>query len=205
MLAMFFFATISNNIYTTSNTFVLGLFASETVVGYFAAADKIRSAFQSIQLVLAQSVFPYVNELLNDSYLKFVTFIKKLLILNPLISLLISLFLFIFSFQITDLLLGPQFEPSGILLRIIAVIPLFVSFSNIFGIQIMLSLGYDKMYNIILGLAATVHIIFMLVLVPNYFAVGTSISFVLTELIVAASTALFVYKYRILELKKILK
>ncbi len=69
----------------------------------------------------------------------------------------------------------------------------------------MLSLGYDKIYNIILGLAATVHIIFMLVLVPNYFAVGASISFVLTELIVAASTALFVYKYRILELKKVLK
>ena len=192
-----FFAMISNNIYTTSNTFILGLFANETIVGYFAAADKVRLAFQGIQFVLSQSVFPYVNNLLKDSYNKFVLFIKKLLIFQPAIALLISLFLFVFSFQLTDLLLGPRFESSAVLLRIISVIPLLVSFSNIFGIQIMLSLGYDKAYNLILLSAAIVYIMFMLVLVPKYLAVGTSISFLITELIVTLSTALFLHKQKI--------
>ena len=142
-------------------------------------------------------MFPYVNNLLKDSYNKFVLFIKKLLIFQPAIALLISLFLFVFSFQLTDLLLGPRFESSAVLLRIISVIPLLVSFSNIFGIQIMLSLGYDKAYNLILLSAAIVYIMFMLVLVPKYLAVGTSISFLITELIVTLSTALFLHKQKI--------
>ena len=53
-----FLSMISNNIYTASNTFVLGLFASETVVGYFAAADKIRMAFQGNSIYCCEQCFP---------------------------------------------------------------------------------------------------------------------------------------------------
>ncbi|MCZ6704039.1 MAG: oligosaccharide flippase family protein, partial [Ignavibacteria bacterium] len=74
-----FQSMIAINIYTTSNTFILGLFASETIVGYYAAADKIRMAFQGIQSVLSQTVFPYVNSLAKESYEKFILFIKRLL------------------------------------------------------------------------------------------------------------------------------
>ncbi len=176
----------------------LGLFASETVVGYFAAADKIRMAFQGIQSVLTQSVFPYVNNLFNDSYNKFISFIKRLLKIQPLFGLLISLFLFLFSSQLTDLLLGQNFLVSSDLLKIIAWIPLFVSVSHIFGIQTILPLGHEKTFNIIYSTAAIFHLILLFALVTKYYAFGTSFAYVFTEFLVMVLTFWYVYRNRLL-------
>jgi len=193
-----FQSMIAINIYTTSNTFILGLFASEAVVGYYVAADKIRLAFQGIQSVLSQSVFPYVNSLVKQSYEKYILFIKRLLKLEFVIGFSVSLLLFIFSPQLTELLLGEKFAASGELLRIIASLPILISLSNLFGIQIMLPLGYDKSFNLIISLSALLHIFILFVLVPKYFAVGTSVAVVITEFVVTLLTYLFVQKKKIL-------
>src|SRR5690606_34166018 len=74
-----FLSTIWINLYTTSNVFILGLFAPNNIVGYYAAADKIRIAFQGVLSSMSQSVFPYVSKLLSESYERFISFNKKLL------------------------------------------------------------------------------------------------------------------------------
>jgi len=193
-----FQSMIAINIYTSSNTFILGLFASETVVGYYAAADKIRIAFHGILSVLSESVFPYVNNLYKESYQKFKSFIRSLLKIETALGFIISLVLFIFSYQITEILLGEKFADSAEILRIIAVLPFLVSISNVFGIQTMLTLGYDKDFNKIISGAATVHLILLLILVPKYFALGTSVAVVVTEFIVLVFTFFFVYKRKLL-------
>ncbi len=192
-----FQSMIAINIYTTSNTFILGLFASEAVVGYYAAADKIRLAFQGIQSVLSQTVFPYVNSLVKESYEKYILFIKRLMKLEFVIGFSVSLFLFIFSYQITDLLLGEKFAESGDLLRIISILPLLGSLNNVFGIQIMLPLGYDKAFNNVISYSALLHIIMLIILVPKYLAIGTTVSAVITEFIVTIFIIWFVRKNKI--------
>ena len=193
-----FQSMIAINVYTTSNTFILGLFASETIVGYYAAADKIRMAFQGVQSVLAQTVFPHVNSLAKESYEKFILFIKRFLKLEVTIGFSVSLLLFIFSPQLVELLLGEKFVTSGELLRIISALPLLISLSNIFGIQIMLPLGYDRAFNRIISSAALLHILLLIVIVPAYFAIGTSIAVVITESVVTLLTFLFVMRKKIL-------
>jgi PST family polysaccharide transporter len=193
-----FQSTIAINIYTTSNTFILGLFASETIVGYFAAADKIRIAFSGVQSVLSQSVFPYINNLIKESHTKFISFIKSLLKLQAGLGLSISVLLFIFANPITEILLGKNFIAAADILRMISILPFLISLSNVFGIQIMLSLGYDKVFNKIITGAAILHIVLLMVLVPKYLAVGTSVSVVITEFVVTLLTFLFVFKKRIL-------
>ena len=197
-----FLSMVSINIYTTSNTFILGLFASETIVGYFAAADKIRMAFQGIQSVLSQTVFPYVTNLAKQSYNDFIRFIKKLLKIEITLGLTVSIILFIFSYQLTDLILGEKFAASGELLRIISILPLLISLSNLFGIQTMIPLGYDRAFNSIISSSALLHIILLLILVPKYFAVGTSVAVVITEFVVTLLTFLFVLRKKILSASK---
>jgi len=190
-----FQSMIAINIYTTSNTFILGLFASETIVGFYAAADKIRIAFQGIQSVLSQTVFPYVNSLAKESYEKFLFFVKKLLKLETAIGFSISLILFIFSPQLVELLLGEKFVKSGELLRIISFVPFLVSLSNVFGIQTMLPLGFDKAFYKIISVAAFIHIILLLTLIPEYFAIGTAVSVIITEFLVTILMFVFL-KYK---------
>ncbi len=193
-----FQSMIAINIYTTSNTFILGLFANEAVVGYYAAADKIRIAFQGIQSVLSQTVFPYVNSLVKESYDKYILFIKRLLKLEFVIGFSISLILFIFSPQLVELLLGEKFAASGELLKIISLLPLLSSLNNVFGIQFMLPLGYDKAFNKIMSASALLHLIMLIILVPQYFAIGTAVSVVITEFIVLIFIIWFVRKNKIM-------
>jgi len=193
-----FQSMIAINLYTTSNTFILGLFASETVVGYFAAADKIKLAFSGIMSVISQSVFPYVNNLAKDSYVKFIKFIKSLLKLQSALGFCLSVLLFAFAHPLTNILLGENFAEAANILRILAVLPFLISLSNVFGIQIMLPLGYDKAFNRIISSAALSHIILLFVMIPNYFAFGTAISMVITEFIVATFTILFAIKKNVL-------
>ena len=193
-----FQSMIAINVYTTSSTFVLGLFASEAVVGYYAAADKIRMAFQGVQSVLSQTVFPYVNSLAKESKVKFILFIKSFLKLQIAVGFTVSVILFTFSYQITDLILGSEFALSGQLLRVISFLPFFGSVSNIFGNQTMLPLGYERAYNIIISCVAFFHIILLLLLVPEYLAIGTSLSIFITEFLVALFLFWFVTNKKIL-------
>ena len=193
-----FQSTIAINIYTTSNTFILGLFASEAVVGYYAGADKIRTAFQGVQAVLSQSVFPFVNNLAKESYDKLIIFNKRLLKLVGGIGFIVSLLIFVFAYQISDLLLGEEYVLSGELLRIISPIPFLSSINNVLGIQTMIPLGYEKNFNAIISIAALFHILLMFILVPNYLATGTVIAVIITEVIIMILMYVFTKRKNIL-------
>ncbi|MCW8823618.1 MAG: oligosaccharide flippase family protein, partial [Ignavibacteriaceae bacterium] len=92
-----FLSTVWINFYTNSNVFILGLFAPANIVGYFAAADKVRMAFQGILSPMSQSVFPYVNNLLSESYDRFISFNKKLFKIASIAGAIISIILFLFA------------------------------------------------------------------------------------------------------------
>lgn len=192
-----FLSTLWINLYTTSNVFILGLFAPANVVGYFAAADKVRMAFQGILTPITQSVFPYVNKLLSESYDKFISFNRKLLKIGFLLGLLISLFLFIFAAPISNLILGNDYRQSILVLKIIAWLPLIIILSNVLGIQTMIPLNKHKEFSLILFLAAMMNIIISFIIVPKYFEIGTSISVLITEIFVTSSFYIFIKKEKI--------
>ena len=189
-----FLSTVSINVYTASNTFILGLFASDSVVGHFAAADKIRLAAQGVIATVSQTVYPYLNNLLKKSFEAFSAFVKKVLVLQAVLGLLISLFLFLFSESIVEIVLGSNFTDSVLILQLLSPLLLLISLSNEFGIQIMLPMGVDKPFVKILLSAALVHIIVLFLLIPNFLAVGTSVSMLVTETFVTVMMFIFVYR-----------
>lgn len=193
-----FLSTISINLYTTSNIFILGLFAPLNVVGYFSAADKIRMACQSILSPMSQSVFPFVNKLLSESYERFINFNKKLLKIAFTIGAFISILLFIFAAPIVRIVLGNEYQSSILVLKIIAWLPLVIFLSNVLGIQTMLPLNKQKSFAIILFVAAAINLILSFILVPKYFEIGTSISVLFTEMFVTIAFLVFIKKNKIL-------
>lgn len=187
-----FLSTIWINLYTTSNVFVLGLFAPASVVGYFAAADKVRMAFQGILSPITQSVFPHVNKMLSESYERFIGFNKKILKIGFIVGGMISLVVFVFSELLVKIILGNEYESSVIILRIIAWLPLIVILSNVLGIQTMIPLNKHKAFSMILFFAALINLIISFTIVPIYFEIGTSISLLVTEMFVTVSFYLFI-------------
>ncbi|MDQ6531538.1 oligosaccharide flippase family protein [Flavobacterium sp. LHD-85] len=56
----FFVSRISVSIYTVSNTFILGLVLGNTAVGFYAAAEKLYLALQSMFGPLNNALYPYM-------------------------------------------------------------------------------------------------------------------------------------------------
>jgi len=193
-----FLSTVWINLYTTSNVFILGLFAPANVVGYFAAADKIRLAFQGILSTMSQSVFPYVNKLLSESYERFINFNRKLFKVALSAGTIISITLFLFAEPLVNIVLGKDYEPSVLVLRIIAWLPLVIFLSNVLGIQTMLPMNKHKSFAIILFFAAMINLILSFILVPKYYEIGTAISVLATEIFVTMAFFVFIKKNKIL-------
>lgn len=56
----FFISRISVSLYTVSNSFVLGLVLGNIAVGYYAAAEKLYMAIQSMYGPLSNALYPYM-------------------------------------------------------------------------------------------------------------------------------------------------
>ena len=90
-------------------------------------------AFQGLLSPISQSVFPYVNKLLKESYQEFIIFNKKLFKIALFLGVIISSTLFLFAIPIVHIILGSDYQPSILILRIIAWLPLIIFLSNVLG------------------------------------------------------------------------
>ncbi len=192
-----FLSSISMNFYTTTNVVILGLLTNESAVGIYSAADKIRLAMQGLFAPISQSVFPKVNYLALQSVNSFINFNKKLLSVQSTFAFLISLLVFIFSPQLVELILGPQYQGSVNVLKILCWLPFIISISNVYGIQILLALKEDKKFLQVVFSASLISVISVLILTSLYNEIGTAITFLITEIYV--SSLMYIFYKRILK------
>ncbi len=195
----YFISNIGISLYTNTNTFILGLFASNTVVGYWAAADKIRYAVLMIYGTFHQSIFPYITKLIKENVDEAIRKVKKIIRVGGAISFTISLIIFLFSAPICKVVLGNAYINSIPILKIISWLPFIIYLSNIFGIQLMLNMGFKKSFAKIILFASIINITLSFIIVPIYFAIGTAIAVTITEIFVAMGTFSFLRKRNVLK------
>lgn len=188
-----FFSSLAISMYTISTTFILGVFAGNATVGYFAAADKIVQAVKGLYLPVSQAIYPLIGKKINEDKAAGLVFINKVIGAVSFGMFFTSLLLFLLAEPIVNILLGGQYYQSILLLKIMAFLPLIISLGNIFGIQAMLNLGYKKEFTLFVLVAALVGILTALVLTPLYEAIGVSIAVVIVELLITVMLGLFFY------------
>ena len=115
-----FTSTIAINLYTASNIVFLGMLTNNTVVGYFSGAKKIIDNITALFLPISQAIYPHISKLADQSRIKALNFIRKILFAVGGCNFILSLLLFIFADKIVWLLLGDGYEESVLLLQIMA-------------------------------------------------------------------------------------
>jgi PST family polysaccharide transporter len=179
-----FISTVAISLYTISNSFILGLFTNNTIVGYYSAAEKIIKAAQGLLSPISQAIYPYISKLINKSKEAGIKFIRKITLLIGCFSFILSFFIFIFANLIVKIILGSQYMESIIVLRIIAFLPFIVGLSNVFAVQGIIAFGDVKIIPKITFVGAISNIILAILMVNLLQAIGVAISFVFAEIVV---------------------
>lgn len=187
-----FFSSMAISLYTISTTFILGLFTNNTVVGYFAAADRIVQAVKGLYAPVSQAIYPLISKKINEDKQAGLSFIHKTTWVVGTGMFIISVMLFLLAEPIINLLLGAQYHQSVLLLQIMAFLPFIIALSNIFGIQTMLNLGYKREFSFFVVITAISGVGLALLLTPLYEAIGVSIAMLLVEILITVMLGLFV-------------
>jgi PST family polysaccharide transporter len=172
------------SLYTIGNGFILGLFASSTVVAYYMGAERISKNFATLLSPITQAIFPRTSHLAVHERGEAARLTRTSLFLMGGAGCVIGVLVFLGAPLLVRLVLGPGYEPAVVVLRILACLPPLIVASNVLAVQWMLALGLERLVNRLMFAAGVLNILLAVVLVPRYMHVGMAIAVVTAEALV---------------------
>lgn len=134
----FFISNLSIQFYVNTNKVLVGTFLGMTDVAYYDLAEKILNILKMPIVIIGQTIFPKVSREKN------INFIRKSFITSVSLNFVIFIITLVFA-KIPILILGgSEMISSANVLRILAITVPVIAMSNIYGIQILISFGYQK-------------------------------------------------------------
>jgi PST family polysaccharide transporter len=178
-----FVSGVSINLYTTTNTFILGFFASDAIVGFFAAGEKIIRALVGLFVPFFDVVYPYVSRTASISREKTLGILRKIFRLSMGIQILLFLLIYWFADRVVFLILGRNFAGSVAIVRILSplvvVIPAAHIFANLTFLPFKLDRYFARIY--ISGAVLNACLLALFLVVWHRGAAGTALASLITE------------------------
>ena len=170
-------------IYANLDSVMLGFMTTDTDVGYYQSAVKIKLALLSMVNVWGAVLLPrssyYVENGLFD---KFRELTRKAITFVMLLSFPLMLYFMIFAREGIYFLCGEAYTGSIISLQILMPTIVFMGITYILGEQVMIPQGKEK-YLLMSEIAgAVVDVIFNALLIPGYGAAGAAVGAVMAEI-----------------------
>ncbi len=188
--------------YTSGNAFILGLMASDTMVGYFTAGEKIIRAAVNLLGPLSQALFPRFSRLAEESKARALRWGRKLLFAMGGTGLLMSVGTLAGASFIVKVVLGSNYQPSVSIVRILALVPFLVAVSSVLGVQLMIPFGREKAVLIAVLGAGCINVALASLLAPMWKADGMALSVLLAECFVMVAQFAYLWKVKLNPLQK---
>jgi PST family polysaccharide transporter len=180
-----FFSMVVINLYTTTNVVLLGFLQSSEQVGYYTAGWRLIMIIQTIiALPLSQSLFPFVGGAFAESREKGLDVVRQLFPVVTVITGCAAIVLWVLGPLVITVFYGQKFEPSITVFRILAFVPMLISWSNLVGIQTMINLKMDKSFFRITLTGAVISILLNFILVKRFGYIGSAWCWVFTEIFI---------------------
>lgn len=182
---VFFAMSCATTIYTNLDVVMLGFITSDTEVGYYNAAVKIKTILVSIVTALGSVVLPRASYYIeNKMKNEFVQMNKKALSFVIMLAVPLTVYFMIYAKNGILFLSGQSYTGSILPMQIIMPTLILIGITNILGIQILVPIGREKvvLYSEVVG--AITDIIINTLLIPDLRSVGAAIGTLMAEIVV---------------------
>ena len=148
-----FLSGLSVNIISSNNKFLIGSFLGMQEVSFYDLADKIRTLFKLPQTVINLTIFPKVSREKN------LIFIKKIFKLTIFINLLLVAVVLFSSEYIIKVFAGTELLQALSLVNFLIFSILFLAMKDVFGVQILIPNGFNKIFTKIILISLFVYVL----------------------------------------------
>lgn len=173
------------SIYVNLNTIMLGFIDNEYAVGIYTAGNKIPHIILSIVSSMGVVLLPRCSNLVAVGKMdEFANVCRKAIRFICCLSIPFTVALILLATPIVYIFGGEDFIPAVNVVYFIAPVIIFISLTNIIGIQILYPLGKEKVviYSTLAG--AIANFILNIILIPFYSAIGAAVATLIAELAV---------------------
>jgi O-antigen/teichoic acid export membrane protein len=195
--------TISIELYTLLDITMLTYSCDEENVGYYAMALKIPKMIIVAVTGISGVLLPRLSRYYSENEID-----KCNVIVSNALAILIFLFIpcgvgiIIVAPELMVVLFGESFLPGVATLRIASLLIYALGFSNLFGTQLLLTVGKEKQLLLSTICGATTNIVLNGILIPKYAQNGAAVASVISETLVTLMTLNFAMKNFKINLEK---
>jgi PST family polysaccharide transporter len=189
----YFLSRLSVSMFTSSNVFVLGIFSSNTIVGYFSVAEKLYNGVRSLYGPISATLYPYISNKRN------IYLYKKIFYSVICFNILTVILLWWFAPKVIELLSGEYLELSISFFRILITFAIFTVPSSLLGYSFLAALGFKNYANNSVIIASLVHVsgLFLLSLFNQITAYNVIYMIAISEFIVLIIRVYGIIKHKL--------
>jgi PST family polysaccharide transporter len=181
---------IAETSYTSCNAMILAWMCPLPVVGVYSSAEKIVRALVTVVLdPIHRAIYPRVASVLAVSQKDAAEYVRKSLLVTVTMGAISGALMFAGAPGIIRLLLGPGYESSIPVLRLLAIVPAAMAIKWGLGLNWMMLVGQSGTFTAIVAASAGLHATAAVLLAPILGEVGMAFAVVLTEFAVAAAVS----------------
>jgi len=164
----YFLSRASTSLFTTSNSFIIGLVLGNTAVGYYSAAEKLYQAYNQLLSPFLGVLFPHIAKSRDVSFFKSV--FRRITIANVFcvtIALMLSVYILYFVYGKVDVETLSVFRT--LMFACFATIP-----SMLLGYPFLAAMGHPNYTNWTLVIISLTHILILFILITfNMLSINT--------------------------------
>lgn len=176
-----FIANVSITLFTASNVFILGLFANDSIVGIYSSIERLIQAIKNLFVPIYQGIFPWLSRKDKE---EIKIFIKKIMPFVFLFSFILTIFIFMFSKQILQVIYNNDIITQHYyILQIFSLIPVLSALNMLFNFLYLNAVKAYKIRTKIMIYSGIVNIVCGVILTYFFSIVGITLGVVFTEFV----------------------
>lgn len=192
----FFMSRLSAVLNNGMAKIVSGIFFSMSAVAAFDLAQKMATAALIPMQMMNQAVYPHIAKT------KSLSFVRKYLKVDLLLSLIISLVVCVIAPIMVDFFAGTELNEAIPLLRILCLWVLVGGVTTYLGAPVLVSFGFPKIFNMSVILSTiSLLLMYLLLYVFDVFSIyNFAFTLVLSEVVILVYRLYFCFKFNLLKL-----